>query len=193
MAHVLVWIATVIAIAIVVLVVAGVLLPIRFRFGLSRDPKWRLTVHIAPLNGHAPFIGVVDSLEADTGSEAHEAVPQPESRRRRRRRRRLPSRRLLASLSNFVADLISAIRVERAQGEITFGLGDPAETGQVFGLLAPLVYGVGHQAPGRFVIRPDFENQVLCGSAMLEVSLVPARLLPSGVGVARAFLRDRRR
>ena len=56
-------------------------------------------------------------------------------------------------------------------------MGDPAETGLVFGLLTPLIYGARSDTV-RLDVRPDFDR--LCAEGHLDaiVQITPVRLVP---------------
>lgn len=88
-------------------------------------------------------------------------------------RRRAP--RLIAALPGLVADTLAGIHLDRLHATGRFGLGDPAETGQLFGQLCPLIYAL----PSRRLsldLTPDFDRACLEGEAELALHLTPARL-----------------
>lgn len=63
-----------------------------------------------------------------------------------------------AALTNVFSQLwylLKKIKPYRLEGEIVFGTGDPASTGQILGAIAA-VYGV---IPKKLTITPDFEEQ----------------------------------
>ena len=78
-----------------------------------------------------------------------------------------------------IGGVLRCIRVDRFRVDCTFGLGDPAETGQVFGVLAPFVYGT-RWAWGRadaVALTPVFDRACLEGEADVALAVTPMRLL----------------
>ena len=102
----------------------------------------------------------------------------------------MPVRRLLRAGPRLVGGVLRQIRLERLHVTARFGLGDPAETGQLFGMLAPVAYApqwLGSKAVS-VVLTPVFEARCLSGAAEGALAVTPIRLLPPGlVFVWRVF------
>ena len=60
--------------------------------------------------------------------------------------------------------LLKKIRPRKLKVDIEFGLGDPALTGQVLGLMAAIMGAIGYG----FSIQPDFENRIIQGEIALK-------------------------
>ena len=116
--------------------------------------------------------------------------------------RRTPSRRLLRFPVEpglrLLGSLTRAITLRRVRVDGRFGLGDPAKTGYMFGVLQT----VGASLPKRrkqlqILLEPDFREQVLCGrlDICLHLSLarVAASLLRFGLEVGTRWLVGRLR
>ena len=56
--------------------------------------------------------------------------------------------------------------------------GGPAETGQIFGMLTPVLYGVSNLRKIDVRIRPVFDQAAFSGHAAMVISVVPAMLVP---------------
>jgi hypothetical protein len=102
---------------------------------------------------------------------------RPETRERPRRRPRF--RRggaMLRAAPDLTRGLLRAVRVERLRVDGAFGLLDPADTGQLFGLLCPLLYGLPPSARREIALRPMFDGPSLTGEAegRVAVTLAPA-------------------
>jgi len=168
----------------VVTLVALMVLPVRLWVQASSDPA-RLQVRLRLFGGALPWIRVVDSDRPGRGdrSARRTAVPDrsaeagadPAPARISRDR----AQRMLRAVPGLLRGLAGPVRLERLWLEARLGLDDPAETGQLFGALTPLVYGLGGAWPGRVSVQlaPEFSGPVLEGQAELVLSVVPARWL----------------
>lgn len=152
-------------------------LPVRLRIIATTLPAPRLRLRLSLLGGLVPAIPVVDSARKSARPESRDA--RPASRRKRRGGGRGLHR--LRGLPDLVPGLLRAFRLRHLRMEADFGLGDPAETGMVYGLLAPILW------QRAVVLRPDFTRARLSGHLDAEIGLVPARLLPP---LARFALRN---
>ena len=76
-----------------------------------------------------------------------------------------------------VTDLLACVKIRSATIDGKFGLGDPGETGQMYGYLIPFIYGLPPIPPVQIDIEPAFDRAVLTGRLALDISLTPIRLL----------------
>lgn len=90
--------------------------------------------------------------------------------------RRKPQRFARASIQ-LVTEILGRVNVDAASLDIRFDLGDPGETGQVFGLMTPLIYGTSAMPKVRVKVEPVFDQIVLTGQVAVDLSLIPAALL----------------
>jgi len=155
--QILLWLGVVL-LAGVLLVVA---LPIRVRCSWQSDPAKRAIVLLRPFGGVAPAFRIYDS--------ARKASVRPEKSAKKRKKK--PGRRgfglrqiALSDVTDLLDRLIHAFQIEELRGDAEFGLGDPADTGQVFGQLTPLVYSTG----SHLQLRPNFVETCLRGNALLQ-------------------------
>jgi hypothetical protein len=83
---------------------------------------------------------------------------------------------MLRAAPDLTRGLLRAVRVERLRVDGAFGLLDPADTGQLFGLLCPLLYGLPPSARREIALRPMFDGPSLTGEAegRVAVTLAPA-------------------
>ncbi|MFW8595065.1 DUF2953 domain-containing protein [Cribrihabitans neustonicus] len=100
-------------------------------------------------------------------------------RKRGRRRGGTGARplRVAAAALWLAAEILRRVHICKLVAEGTFGTGDPAETGQLFGLLAPLIYAPAWSRRLRFEVEPDFSRACFSGRAELVLSVVPVALL----------------
>jgi len=171
------------ALAGVVLVLAVILplaTPVHVRLRARSDPA-TLKITLRLVGGFAPAIRVFDSTR-----RRRKRAAKPESDRNRAGKSAdrsgsagWASPRAGVALAR---QLLRLIRVHRIEGVLIYGAGDPADTGQVYGLLMPVCV----VSQGRFQVHPDFHNAVLGGRLDVELSVIPLALLPAGVRVLRA-------
>ncbi len=165
------------AAVLIALLTAVIVLPVRFRLrGQAGDKTW-IRLDIQTFGGVAPAIAIFDSAKGrkeKPGKERQKKEKAAGSSRSGRSFSNLPVR----SLFGLIVDLLRQFRIVWIRGEAEFGLDDPADTGTVYGILAPLIYGGGHAADIDLEIRPDFEKSCLSGKIDTAVDVMPFRLLP---------------
>lgn len=155
--QILLWLGVVV-VAGIALVVA---LPIHVRCLWQSDPAKDTTVLLRPFGGVFPAIRVYDSARKTDSKPKGRAKHRHRDRRNRGLRlRRLP----LSDVIDLLERLIHAFQIERWHVDAEFGLGDPAETGQLYGQLTPLIYAGG----SHFLLRPNFAETCLRGTALLQ-------------------------
>ena len=69
------------------------------------------------------------------------------------------------------------MKLRHVDADFHVGLDDPADTGRLFGIVAPAMAFVGPMLPGRVAIAPDFAHTGLAGRAEGELRIVPLRVL----------------
>ena len=75
----------------------------------------------------------------------------------------------------FLRSLLRAFRVRSISGDLTFGAGDPAETGMIFGWMMALGEVFGPRF--RLNARPDFVQERIEGTLALKALIKPYRVL----------------
>lgn len=157
--------------------------PWHLRVRWASTPKQELSVRLHPVSPLAPALVRVTRQGPGSATAAAPTRPAQHGSPSRKRERRAFSRarsrrmtRLMRALPGLVADTISGVHLDHLHAEGRFGLGDPAETGQVFGQLCPLLYG----PPSRRVqlaLTPEFDCPCLEGRVDLALHFSLARLL----------------
>lgn len=97
------------------------------------------------------------------------------------KRRRLtddPGRGLRAAI-RFMSDISQVIRWRNISLDIRFGCDDPYETGRIYGMMTPFIHGPSGCRRVSIRVQPVFDRSLLEGRAALDVSLVPAFLMPA--------------
>ena len=134
-------------------------------------PSLALTVSVQPFSGRLRPLALVDTGRRRPAKAKVRSGRKP---RKGRRKQRGPGIRIAREIPRLLAGLVSAFRVIGLRIDLAFGLGDPAETGQFYGALAPLAYGFSGKPGVDISLRPDFTNVVLSGEidARLRVRIV---------------------
>lgn len=173
-------------------------LPVRLRLHARSQPVRRLRLELGLLAGMGPSIAMVDTSRRAKPPKAAKK-PEPVRRRKRKKARTVGigagrGLRMARAAPGLLGGVLRQVRVERFIVDCVFGLGDPAETGQVFGLLAPFQYG-SQWAWGRatrVVFTPDFDRRCLEGEADVALAVTPLRLLSPALRFAWAVFGPRR-
>ena len=88
----------------------------------------------------------------------------------------------------FLRSLLRAFRVRSICGDLTFGTGNPAETGMIFGWVMALREVLGPRF--RLDARPDFVQGRIEGTLALKALIKPHRVLWALLGLGGKLLRD---
>lgn len=179
----LLWLLALIALALL----AVALTPVRLSLSAETAPRPRLRIGAAPLGGIVPPIPVYDSARKRKKPKKAEK-PEKAARGKRKRARGggLPAGAGRA-VARLVSELLAQVRFDHLRLEADYGTGDPAETGQICGWLAPLAYGFGDRPGITVALRPDFDRAVLSGELDAAVKITPAALVPPGLRFALAL------
>lgn len=155
--------------ALFAVIVLVLILPLRIELELRKEAGLTFSVGLRPLGGFGPRISLSGRQNP------------PPAARKLGRKRRSDARRLVPAAARLVAAILRRIRIRALILDAKFGSGDPAETGQLYGMLAPLVYGTLPARRLQVSLEPEFGRAVLSGRAELDVSLVPAALIVPAV------------
>lgn len=157
------------------------LTPLRLELSLQKEPTWRYRAAIRPLGRLGPRINLVRPRKTE--------VEAPAEKPKLPKKSRIRFQWVIPAGMAFFRDVLRSIRIRRVHVDSRFGLGDPSETGQVFGLLAPFAYGIPASPGVHIHIEPVFDNhRRLTGRVELDLSLVPAMLLAPAIRFGwRAF------
>lgn len=168
--------------------------PVNLVYALRKDDVWRGRLIVYWMFG----------LVRVSLRPGRRKAPRPSKRRRKRRdivvsgakgavrRRRdilaiLRTRGLLRGLVDLLRDLLRSMRPRRLRVELVIGLEDPADTGRLAGVLAPLRLLFGKRTLGKasnvsIDVTPDFSGPRLQGYSCASVQFVPLKLIAIIVG-----------
>ena len=150
--------------------------PVDLTFSLEKGEKLRSRVRIGWLFG---LVG------KDFGGEGRKPKPEKPKKPGGRRKRSprpflvtLRTRGFLGHSLKLARRLLRTIRVRELELDLELGLGDPAETGRLFGLVGPVLANVRSISSFNINVEPDFDQEVLRGYCSGSVRAYPIRLVP---------------
>jgi len=158
--------------ALLLVLVVLVATPWKLHVNWRSAPENHLAVRAQAFGGLVPLFELASDLHGSTKAKL------AKSRSRLGARRRPPlTARSFSAILGLVKGLIRRLDVEDIRVDAEFGSGDPAETGQIYGLLAPLTFSTHQIQNLSLVARPNFDERCLNGSADMRVRLVPIILV----------------
>jgi hypothetical protein len=84
-------------------------------------------------------------------------------------------------VAKLIRTILRRLEVRDLEGELTIGLGDPADTGMLIGALIPAGIALSQLTGRPFTIRPSFGGAVFEGRGSITVRVFPVRVLPATV------------
>lgn len=163
-------IAWAIAFALAVALLALVL-PLRLEARLDTSETPSAMFRVRPFGGLAPWI----NLPALLAAEKDAGQPPP--------KKRGPitvgkTKRLFRAVPALLQEVVGVLRVDRLWAVVDVGLHDPADTGALFGQLAPMAYGAMPALGGSLVVRPDFDGPRFEAEGGGAICFIPLSLGP---------------
>ena len=143
--------------------------PMRVRFVGSYDQKLDLLTEVRVFWGLSPKLGIPIRRQR----RKRKKQPRPSSKRKAKPMRWTSfstegAADLLASAGGTLRAMIGRIHVDACRLSVAFGLDDPADTGLVYGLITPAVYGLGSERC-QVSVEPDFSCRRFAGQAEVEL------------------------
>ena len=158
--------------AVVVLVGLFLVTPVSFRVHVTNSPRLAYRVEMHALGGLAPRITLAHGAHQIAVAE-HKAKPAKPRQRTSSGPRRV-SGALIRALPELAKDILRHVHVAELHIDADYGLGDPADTGQLSGLLMPLQHASPLPAAVLLDLRPDFTRACLKGSITAAVRFTVA-------------------
>ena len=151
--------------------------PMRVRFVGSYDQKLDLSAEVRIFWGLSPRLRIPIRRQR----------PKPKRQRRpSSKRKATPGRRtsfsskgavdLLTSAWDTLCRMLGRIHVDVLRVSGVFGLEDPADTGRVYGLISPAIYGLGSETC-QVSVEPDFSRRRFAGQAEVELRFTPVAVV----------------
>ena len=180
------WAVAMLAMLLLVLLVT----PIKLDLSMRTSPKWRLKIAARLLGGLTPPIPIHDS---DRQRAKKKKPPDPKRKRRKKetglsRPAFAKGRRMISAAPDLLIDLLRPIHIQYLKVDMDIGLMNPADTGQLFGLLVPVIYSRRQNDTVSITVRPDFTAARLSGEITAMLNFIPVAFIPPAIRFAwRAF------
>lgn len=172
--------------AVLGLVGLFVITPAFFRVHLTNSPQFAYRVEVHAIGGLAPRFTLAQGPRKNSVALHKKKLKKPKQRRSSRPKR--VNGALLRALPDLVTDMLHHVHLKRMHIDADYGLGDPADTGQLSGLLMSLQYASPLPASVSLNLRPVFTSACLKGSMTTDVRVTLATfLIPVLRFAARAF------
>ena len=174
------WAAVVLFAALILVLSTPLRLELAVRFGNASGARATLRL----LGGYGPPV-LFSRKSGKARRKIVTKVAEPKQRTKRRVTRPL---RLVQAIAILFGDILRQVSLTSARIDVRFGLGDPAETGALYGRLLPLAQTAASRRRICVSLKPDFEAAVIDGRAEVTLSLTPIRLvLPFAQFAWRAY------
>lgn len=162
---------------------AALMTPVKLGFTVRTSPSWRLKIAARLLGGLTPPISIHDSERRKRKRKTPKVKKKRSVIMPRRALARLPH--VMAASPRLLAGLLRPVHLERLTVDADIGLADPADTGQLIGLLAAVTYSRLPTSIVSISLRPDFTGPRASGELDAELSFIPVAFIPPGVRFAR--------
>lgn len=160
-------------VAVLLVLLLALATPLRLELNVSKEEAVQFSAALRPFGRFGPRIALTDrKKKAKAKTKAKTKKPS------KRSVWRVKPKRFAGAAIHLVSDLMGCVKFESAAVDVHFGLGDPAETGQIYGQMTPLIYGTAGMPRVNINVRPAFDRAVLSGQAALDISLIPLQILP---------------
>lgn len=167
-----------ICVSVMVLLGLALVTPALFRVYLTNSPHFAYRVEMRAMAGLAPCLILARGPQQGVKAKQKTEPAKPG------RRRSFPNHQirgaLIRALPRLAGDILRQIHLSELHIDADYGLGDPADTGELSGLLMTLQYSNPLPASCSLNMRPDFTRPRLEGSLTTSLRLtVAAFLIPA--------------
>jgi hypothetical protein len=173
-----------------VLVVLAVVTPVLASVHLTTSPHLSYRVELRALAGLAPRIRLTGGLPKAMAVET--AAKPARSKHHKRPEFGRANRAAIRHIPLLIRDILRRIHLVELHVDAEFGLGDPADTGHVYGLLIPLKYSGLLPRSVSLDLRPDFTETCLSGCLTTVFRVTLAALCVPILGFAWQIYGPRR-
>ena len=155
-------------------------IPLDLAFSFEREQQFRARARIGWLFGRV-------GKNIGGGTTQHKEAKSPRQSEPAKPEKGGSNLRLLTSLvrdgalNDFLRlarRIFSTVNVRRLNVQLHVGLDDPAETGLLWGAVAPVVAYADFLRPGAVALEPDFTGPRFAGQGSASLRIVPLRWLP---------------
>ncbi len=170
------------------LLVLALSVPVDLTFSLEKDKGFQSRARIGWLFGLVgKNLGAKEKrqkrekLEEPEKSEEREKLEEPKKQGKKRGSRMflaiLRTRGFPGNSLKLARRLLRAVRVRELKLDLQIGLGDPAETGFLFGFVGPVLASVSSISSADINVEPVFHEQTMRGYCKGSIRVFPIRLV----------------
>ncbi len=172
-------------VAVAVIFAAALVMPLAIRVQASVGEHVRWGLWLQPFGRFGPVIPVRGRRKKSASK------PKPPTRkpgkRSWRKMRRVPSAGM-----RLMSDVLSIVHFRGLSLDLRFGCQDPADTGHLYGLMTPVLYGSSGIPKTELHVVPVFDRAEFNGEARLEMFFVPMSLVPPILRFGWSLMRPER-
>ena len=165
------WVLFSILTAMLVLLIAILITPTKLHLAFRSQPRRQIDVTVRPLGGLFPSLPIRSKKPEDQKEAPAEDAEEIRSGW-------ISMRRMIGASPDLLIGLLRAIHVEQLIIDADIGFKDPADTGQVYGALTPLIWAIPPTSRFSVNVRPDFDQSTFSGRLDTTLSFVPVAFVP---------------
>ncbi len=150
-------------VAVFVLLIA---LPLHLQVRVQSDTGTRAQVTAKPFGGAFIPLRIYDSQRK---AKPKRETKKPKAKRKTRGALTRLDPSAITTLPQTAGRILRTVHITDLDIDGEFGTGDPAETGQIYGQLTPILYGSGLNIR----LRPNFDLACLRGTLRAHISVIP--------------------
>lgn len=175
-------------IVFLLLLVAVLAIPVVLSFQISRQQDFRGNIRLQWLFGivqvNIPLLQpkATEAAKAEV-SKPKKKTPKPSSGKGTKPIAVIRNRKFRRRMFQFFRDFWRAVHKEEIRLHIRVGLGDPADTGQLWAILGPLAGVLTNIQEARIDIQPEFIDSCFELESSGNIRLVPLQMLFLVLGV----------
>jgi hypothetical protein len=163
-------------VGLIVLFVLLLAMPIDVVFYVERDARFRLGATVRLMFG---------LIKKDLGSKKRRRREEDDQKAKLKKHRvgvrpliaALTTRGFAQKLLKLMRDVLRIVKVRELKARVRIGLGDPAETGILFAVVAPTMIFVRSFSSADVLVEPDFEDEKLEGYCQGDIRAVPIKFV----------------
>jgi hypothetical protein len=184
------WILLAVLAIPLVLLIAVLVTPVQIGCIAHSATGGRLMIGVRLFGGLTPSIRLYDSARRNVRKKPPKAKQKKEKKKEKKKKKTKRAHQGLTHVRRTIAepqllmDLLKPIHIERLAIDADIGFADPADTGQLYGLLIPMIHSGLLASPVSIAVRPDFSGARLSGEIVAKLSFIPIAFLPPAVRFA---------
>lgn len=163
--------------------------PVMLALTLEMSPTWRLSTSVRLIGGLTPAISFRNDGRKNQQIKTETAA---KAKGRALRRSSTDIFRAISATPRLLAEILRRLRINHLAVDADVGLGDPADTGQLFGMVLAVTHAMPSKQNVSIVIRPDFAKSRASGRIDAELSFIPLTLIGPGARFAWHIMGSRR-